>query len=628
MKALTASNQDPKFWKIAKLVTFLEKAALAYREGSPVIDDDTYDHVYLAELQRREPNNPFLIKFDVEPDFDSARLKHPEPMLSLEKSYSVDETTKWVSRILKEANKNDIDESEISIIATAKLDGLAAMLRDDGLLATRGDGTYGKDITTAFNKGVVDVGKGITGVGELVMVTEYFENNLKSLGYSHPRNICVGVVNSDELNKDFIQALEDGVIRFVPYSTLNRWEGNFTELLDQHDDMRKQTTESCEYPTDGVVVEITHEGLKTVLGSTTHHNRWQIAIKQRSATKEAIVKSITWQTRRTGRVTPVLEIEPIELSGALVGRVTAHHAGNVKALRLGKGAIVAVERSGEVIPKIVEVIKPATRTIIVNKCESCGYELTWQRDFLICPNHLECPAQIESTLEHFFKTHGQVDGFGSKSIEKLVTAGIDTLEKIYNSTEEDFQRSGFGPGQSKNLRLELNRSLKVEIEDWRFLSAFGIPQLGQGDSRRLLQNIQFDELSEVTKEEIIAIEGFAEITSADIVAGLKNKWPTIKYMLDLDFKLSKTQLLLESTLINSPISGMKVVFTGKMLQGSRDQMKKNALEHGAKIQSSVSAKTDILICGENAGLAKIDKAEELGVQVMSEQDYVIFLNNQ
>ncbi len=246
MKVLTASNQDPKFWKIAKLVTFLEKAALAYREGSPVIDDDTYDHVYLAELQRREPNNPFLIKFDVEPDFDSARLKHPEPMLSLEKSYSVDETTKWVSRILKEANKNDIDESEISIIATAKLDGLAAMLRDDGLLATRGDGTYGKDITTAFNKGVVDVGKGITGVGELVMLTEYFENNLKSLGYSHPRNICVGVVNSDELNKDFMQALKDGVIRFVPYSTLNRWEGNFTELLDQHDAMRKQTTESCD----------------------------------------------------------------------------------------------------------------------------------------------------------------------------------------------------------------------------------------------------------------------------------------------------------------------------------------------------------------------------------------------
>ncbi|HIN13565.1 MAG TPA: hypothetical protein EYM72_04720 [Gammaproteobacteria bacterium] len=112
------------------------------------------------------------------------------------------------------------------------------------------------------------------------------------------------------------------------------------------------------------------------------------------------------------------------------------------------------------------------------------------------------------------------------------------------------------------------------------------------------------------------------------MAGLKNKWTTIEYMLGLDFKLSKTPLLLESALVNSPISGMKVVFTGKMLQGSRDQMKKNALELGAKIQSSVSAKTDILICGENAGSAKINKAEQLGVQVMSEQDYVIFLKNQ
>ena len=628
MKALTASNQDPKLWKTTKLVTFLENAALTYREGSPIIDDDTYDHVYLAELKRRNPQHPFLIKFDPEPDFGSERLKHPELMLSLEKSYSVDETTKWVTRILKEANKNSIDASEIGVIATAKLDGLAAMFREDGLLTTRGNGIYGNNITSVFKKGVVDVGKGISGVGELVMVTEYFENNLRSLGYSHPRNICVGVVNSDELNKDFLQALKDGVIRFVPYSTLNRWEGNFTELIDQHDDIRRQTTESCEYPTDGVVVEITHEGLKTVLGSTAHHNRWQIAIKQRSATKEAIVKSITWQTRRTGRVTPVLTIEPIELSGALVGRVTAHHAGNVKALRLGKGAIIAVERSGEVIPKIVEVIKPATRTIIVNKCESCGYELAWQRDFLICLNHVECPAQIENTLEHFFKTHGQVDGFGSKSIEKLVTARIDTLEKIYSSTEEDFQRAGFGPGQSKNLRSELNRSLEVEIEDWRFLGAFGIPQLGQGDSRRLLQNIQFDKLPQITKKEIIAIEGFAEITSADIVAGIKQKWPTIKHMLSLGFKLSKTPFLFESTLINSPISGMKVVFTGKMQQDSRNQMKKSALELGAKIQSSVSAKTDILICGENTGSAKMDKAEALGVQVMSEDDYVIFLKNQ
>jgi DNA ligase (NAD+) len=372
-------------------------------------------------------------------------------------------------------------------------------------------------------------------------------------------------------------------------------------------------------------VEITHSSLKILLGSTSHHNRWQIAIKQRSATKETTVNSIMWQTKRTGRVTPVLGVEPIELSGATVSRVTAHHAGNVKALQLGKGAVILVERSGEVIPKIVEVVKPASKTQITTNCASCGQALTWQRDFLVCNNHSACPAQIENTLEHFFKIHGQVDGFGSKSIEKLVAAGIDTLEKIYNSNEEDFLQAGFGPVQSKNLRRELDRSIQVEIEDWRFLSAFGISQLGRGDSRRLLQHIRINNLDKVTKDEIMEIEGFAEISSADIIEGLTKKWPTIKHILDFGFNLSQTLLLAESKAVESPVSGMKLVFTGKMVKGSRDQMKKNALELGAELQSSVSAKTDLLICGEKVGPTKLAKAQKLGIRVVSEEEYGILL---
>ena len=615
------SKQDPKLWKTSKLVSFLEEASLAYRNGSPIIDDDTYDHIYLAELRKREPEHPFLNKIEEEPDFGTGRLRHSEPMLSIEKSYSVEETQKWVNRVLKEANKQTIDSDEIRVIATAKLDGLAAVYREDGLLATRGDGTHGNDITSCFDKGVVNVGKGTTGVGELVMTTDYFEKNLKQLGYAHPRNICVGVVNSDEVNEDFIEALKDGAVRFVPYSTMDRWEGSFNELIDNHEQIQQKVLESCEYPTDGVVVEITHSSLKTQLGSTSHHHRWQIALKQRSETKQTTVINIVWQTKRTGRVTPVLEVEPIELSGANVSRVTAHHAGNVKALKLGKGAVISVERSGEVIPKIVDVIKAASKTKIANTCSSCGQELTWHRDFLVCTNHSECPAQMENTLEHFFKIHGQVDGFGSKSIKKLVAGGIDTLEKIYASNEEDFQSIGFGPGQSKNLRRELDRSLSVETEDWRFLAAFGIPQLGKGDSRRLLEHMRIEELDKITQEEIMEIEGFAEISSADIVQGLSKRWPTIRYMLGLGFNLIQTPLLSETKTINSPISGMKLIFTGKMVFGSRDEMKKNALQLGAKVQSSVSSKTDLLICGEKVGPAKIAKAENLGVRVISEADY-------
>tara|TARA_Y100000588_G_scaffold395002_1_gene519007 strand:+ start:3649 stop:5520 length:1872 start_codon:yes stop_codon:yes gene_type:complete len=622
------TDQDPRLWKTPKLVTFLKKASSAYREGSPLIDDDTYDHIYLAELQRREPKHPYLTKVESEPDFGSKRLKHPVPMLSLEKSYSEGETRKWVARILKEANKQNIDETDIKVIVTAKLDGLAAMLREDKLLVTRGDGIHGNDITSSFSKGVVDAGNGVSGIGELVMTTDYFKSHLKNKGYSHPRNVCVGVVNSDEINKDFVKALQDGAVRFVPYSILNSWEGSFTELIKNHDSIQQQIINSCEYPTDGVVAEIIHTELKSILGSTTHHNRWQIAIKKRSETKQASVKSITWQTKRTGRVTPVLEVVPIELSGATVRRVTAHNAGNVKKLKLGKGSLIKVERSGEVIPKIVAVVKTASKTQIAKNCASCGSSLIWQRDFLICNNHSNCPAQVENTLEHFFKIHGQVDGFGSKSIEKLVAADIDTLEKIYDSSEENFMKAGFGPGQSKNLRMELDRSLKVETDDWRFLAAFGIPQLGSGESRRLLQHIQLNKLNEITKEEIMAIEGFAEISSTEIVKGLTKKSRTIKNMLRLGFNLSKTPLLIESKRIKSPITGMKIVFTGKMIQVARIQMKKDALALGAKVQSSVSAKTDILICGQNAGQTKLNKAQKLGIQIISEEEYTILLQDQ
>ncbi len=620
------TKQDPKLWKTSKLVSFLEEASLAYRNGSPIIDDDTYDHIYLAELQRREPEHSFLNKIEEEPDFGAGRLKHSEPMLSIEKSYSVEETQKWVNRVLKEANKQAIDKDGIRVIATAKLDGLAAVYREDGLLATRGDGTHGNDITSCFDKGVVNVGEGIPGVGELVMTTDYFEKNLKQLGYAHPRNICVGVVNSDEVNEDFIEALKDGAVRFVPYSTMDRWEGSFDELINNHEQIQQQVLESCQYPTDGVVVEITHGLLKTELGSTSHHHRWQIALKQRSQTKQTTIMDIAWQTKRTGRVTPVLEVESIELSGANVSRVTAHHAGNVKALQLGKGAVISVERSGEVIPKIVDVVKTASSTMIAKACSSCGQDLSWQRDFLVCTNHSSCPAQMENTLEHFFKIHGQVDGFGSKSIEKLVAGGIDTLEKIYSSNEEDFINVGFGPGQSKNLRRELDRSISVDTEDWRFLGAFGIPQLGRGDSRRLLQHFRITDLAKITQEEIMEIEGFAEISSADIIQGLSKRWSTIHHMLGLGFNLIETPLLSEAEAIESPISDMKVVFTGKMISGSRSEMKKNALDLGAQVQSSVSSKTDMLICGEKVGPAKIAKAEKLGVRVISEEEYNSLLN--
>jgi DNA ligase (NAD+) len=549
------------------------------------------------------------------------------PMLSTEKSYSIEETQKWIERIKKEASKNNINPNALSIIVTAKLDGLAAMRREDGLLASRGDGIHGNDITSVFDKGVVDAGKGISGVGELVMETEYFDKHIKKLGYAHPRNICVGVVNSDEVNKDFIQALKDKAVRFVPYTTLDRWEGGFSDLIDQHEKVQDQIIKDCVYPTDGVVAEITHTKMKTLLGATNHHNRWQIAIKKRSPTKQTRVKKITWQTGRTGRVTPVLEVESIELSGAIVSRITAHNAGNVKVLRLGTGAVVEAERSGEVIPKIVSVIQPTKRTNIINKCPSCQNDLFWDSDFLVCPNHDKCPAQVATSLGHFFKLHGQVDGFGPKSIEKMVSAEINTLKRIFAADEEAFQKAGFGETQSRNLRKELERALNAEIEDWRFLAGFGVAQLGKGDSKRLLQNTTLIDLFDLTEQEIGNIDGFASLSAKAIVQGLKQQKTTIIHMLSLGFNLLQTPLLSTMEKIDSPIAGLRVVFSGKMTQGSRDDMKNNAEALGAVAQDAISSTTNLLVCGESVGNKKLEKAKKLSVNILNEKEYLSLIKS-
>jgi len=619
------NEEKPSNWTTKKLVAFLEEAAAAYRAGAPLIDDDSYDHVYLSELQRRDPQHPFLHQVEAEGEFGAGRIKHPKPMLSTEKSYSLEETRKWVNRIHKEANKQGVDSSKIEVKVTAKLDGLAAMLRKDGKLVTRGDGAYGNDISDAFERGVVDLSCGAAGIGELVMQQDYFDKHLEALGYSHPRSVCVGVVNADEVNQDFIPALKAGVIRFVPYSILHQWQGSTDQLLDKHEEVQEEIRRSTDYPIDGVVAEIINEKLKKSLGYTSHHYRWQIAIKQKAEAKETTVNSVIWQTGRTGRVTPVLEVEPIELSGAVVSRITAHHAGEVKSSRLGKGAVIKAIRSGEVIPKLVDVIRPAKRTSIPKTCYSCDHVLVWEGDFIECTNHMNCPAQIKNTLEYFFRIHGQVDGFGPKSIEKLVDAGINSLEKIYGSTEINFEKAGFGEGQAKNLRRELNRSQKVLIEDWRFLAAFGIARLGKGDGRKLLQHLRLRDLKHATEQEIIAIEGFGELSAKMIVAELVEIWPTISNMLEIGFNLEETPMMSETANILSPISGKKVVFTGKMNQGSRDQMQKEATQLGAQVQGSVSAKTDLLVCGENVGASKKSKAEKLNVEMISEHDYVAML---
>ena len=600
---------------ITQLAEQLEKYNKAYRSGEPLVSDLEYDRL-VEKLRSLDPGHPFLDAVEPEAFEGRREIRHPVPMLSIEKAYDSDQLERFLKRVKKEAAQIDVEEIQYRV--TVKLDGLAG--RDDGsTFATRGNGEVGYEISSAFKKGVVPVGGRGLGLGEIVIVKSYFDEHLADK-FEHPRNMVVGIISSDTLNENAKEALKDGVVRFVPYATLSGWTGSGEALLEHRDKVVADLLADIDYPVDGVVAEVTDAAVRNHMGATAHHYRWQIAIKSRGETANTWVDDITWQVGRTGNVTPVLMVRPVFLSGATIRRVTAHHAGLIRDKKIGKGAEIEIIRSGEVIPKLEKVIKTSEQLALPERCPSCDTELRWQNDFLKCDN-THCPDQLVQGISHWFKILGNADWFGIKTIQKLVEKGFDSLEKVYEITEDQFQQLGFGPVQSKNLADALKISVDKPVEDWRFLAAFGIPNLGTGDSRKILGYFQLEDLLKATADDIRMLHGFGEITSQAIFDGLQQRRTTIDTMLTMGFNLERTPLVEETTPGDSPISGARIVFTGKMRLGSRSDMQAQARQLGASVQSAVSGKTDLLVCGENVGQSKISKAKKAGTRILSEDEY-------
>ena len=600
---------------VDELVSKLEQYNQAYRLGKPLVSDAEYDGL-VEQLRELDPNHPYLQRVEPEKFTGRTEVRHPVPMLSTEKAYTLEQLQRFVERVEKEARA--IGVQDVQFRMTPKLDGLAG--RDDGeVFASRGNGLVGYEISSAFEKGVVAEGGRGQGLGEIVVVQSYFEQYLSDK-FEHPRNMVVGIISSDTLNEDARQALENKMVRFVPYNQLEDWQGSGEELLQQIETIGESLKDKTPYPLDGLVVEVVDERVRAHMGATAHHYRWQIAVKRKGETAETVVEEIHWQVGRTGNVTPVMAVTPINLSGATIRRVTAHNAGMVSKLGIGPGARIEVIRSGEVIPKLEQVIEPSDRVELPLRCPACDHELHRKGDFLRCGNP-HCPAQIEQRISHWFRVLGSADWFGIKTIQKLVGNGYDTLEKIYTMETETFVELGFGPVQSRNLSEALTVSRTKAVEDWRFLAALGIPDLGVGDSRRLLEHVVLADLVNVKAQTIAGISGFGEITSESIAQGIAEIKETLLHMLDLGFNLVRTPLASEKGAIESPVAGKNLVFTGKMQGGSREAMQAQARLLGANVQSAVSGTTDFLICGENVGAAKLGKASQLGVETLSESEY-------
>lgn len=585
----------------------------AYRRGAPVVSDAQYD-LLIGRLRELRPDHPFLHRVEPETFTGKREIRHPVPMLSTDKAYTPEELERFVARVTREAAEIGVDDVRFRV--TPKLDGLAG--RDDGLtFATRGDGLSGYEVSSAFAKGMVPVGGRGLGVGEMVIVQSYFAAHL-SESFEHPRNLVVGIVSSDTVNELARQALADGVVRFVPYAELPNWEGGGTELLARMDEITADLAGQVDYPLDGMVVEVVDEDVRRTMGATSHHYRWQIAVKRKGETALTVVREVAWQVGRTGKVTPVLMVEPVGVSGATIRRVTAHNAGFLEKKGLGPGAEIEIIRSGEVIPKVEAVLAPAP-VELPRTCPSCGAALVRENDFLLCPDG-RCPDQVVQAIEHWFKTLGNADWFGRKTVEKLVASGYDSLEKVYGLGEEDFRAMGFGPVQSANLAEAVYLSRTRPVEDWRLLAALGIEDLGKGDSRKLLEHFRLEDLPAIGPERIAAIRGFGSVTARSVAEGLLRMAATLRHLLDLSFRIMPTGAAREPA-ADSPLAGKHVVFTGKM-RGSREEMQEEARTLGALVQSAVNAKTDYLVCGENVGAAKLTKARQLGTVVLGEEEYL------
>ena len=609
-----------------ELAAFCIVANQFYRDGEPIVSDQDYDFVFLAELSKRTPDHPLLNRPEPENEgFSEEKVKLPQRMLSTDKAYTWGEIQKWLDRINKASQEINLPLETIQIKGTAKLDGFAGY--DDGSkLYTRGDGNKGSDISRVFERGlnVYNDSERGQGPGEIVVKKSYFESHL-SQHFEYPRNFQASLIKEKTLDQFASQAISDKAALFVPFSQLPSWSGDIGSFGEKFQSIVSKLEGGVDFDVDGVVFELTNEQLKTHMGSNRKFHRWQIAFKENKDKAQVRVLSVTAQVGRTGKITPVVELEPTQLSGATIYRATGHHYGLVKEQGLGSGSIVELTRSGLVIPKINKVLKSA-EVSIPESCPSCQGGLTWDSDFLMCFNHENCPDQIIGMMAYFFKVLANNDGFGIATVQKLYDNDIRKVSEIYQLSHGNLTAMGFGDKTSQNLLNQLKRSKEESIEDWRFLAAFGVLRLGMGNCENLLKHKPIVEIFDLSVDDIIDMDGFAELTAKLIVDGLEEIKEEYQALRIFRFQLEMTQSKSNMEDFDHPFFNKKIVFTGKMSRPRAD-LQKQAKSLGIKVATSVNSSTDFLIVGEKVGVNKLNAAKEKDIVILKEVEYLFQIEN-
>jgi DNA ligase (NAD+) len=645
-----------------------------YVLDEPELTDAAYDRL-MNRLKELEAANPKLIT----PDSPTARVggtpragfqtvRHARPMLSLDNAFSYEALGDFDRRV-----RQGIGREKIEYVAEHKFDGLSISLQyEDGILVrgvTRGDGSTGEDVTPNV-KTIRSVPLRIDSAlikkaklkptfevrGEVLMTRKAFEamnRQQEQMGgkiFVNPRNAAAGSVRVLDPSITAQRRLEffayyllvDGLEPFSKHSeslealkqlrfrASDDWKlCDGIEKVLAYCDAWEPKREHLPYEIDGVVIKVNSTGIQRELGFTAKAPRWAIAYKYPARQETTVVNDIRVQVGRTGTLTPVAVLEPVQVGGVTVSRSTLHNMDEIDRLGLQIGDTVLIERAGEVIPHVLKVLKEGANRRpfhMPEKCPECGSEVHKAEDEVAyrCVN-AACPAKRRESLLHFASRHAMdIDGLGDKIVDQLVAKGlVKDVADLYTlklNTLIDLER--FAEKSAQNLIDEIEASKKASLA--RLIYALGIRMIGERTGQLLAAHFSsLDELADATEEQLLEVGEVGPKVAASI-AEFFSEPQNQKIIKKLD-KYGVKPTAEKRVVKSQKFAGKSFVFTGGLANRSREAAAELVQQHGGKISGSVSKKTDYVVVGTDPG-SKYDKAKELGVPILTESEFDKLLN--
>lgn len=645
----------------ADLIKKLNAWDIAYHQNdAPVVDDATYDAAKKRALEI-EAEYPELATAGASTHVGaapSAKFKtypHSVPMLSISDVFDEKEVADWFNKL---PNKD--------LFIELKVDGVSYAARyENGVLVrglTRGSGTHGEDITENL-KTIADIPQKLSGDfpdvievrGEVYMLRDDFialnamaEEKGEKV-FANPRNAAAGSLR--QLNPRITASRRLSAFGYTYGAVSNRTWNTQSEYFDKLESWGFKTTRKwarhannmveiqnmyndiilsradIPFDIDGLVIKVNDVATQERLGARANSPRWEVAYKFPAARAVTTLRGITVQVGRTGALTPVAELEPINIGGVVVSRATLHNADEIARLGVRVGDKVTVQRAGDVIPQIIGVAESApdaTDFVFPTKCPVCGGDVVRAEGMVAyrCVNTLGCPAQRIGELEHFVSRGGfDIDGLGEKQLENFTSRGwienpADIFTLIERHGDEIKKLDGFGEKSVSNLRAAINGARDIELH--RFLFAIGIPDVGKATAKLLAYAFgDLTALRSANVNELIKIDGIGEVMAREIVSFFHNE----RNIAVIDALLQQVTIKApDIKTIESVVSGKKIVLTGTLANYSRDAAREILERMGARVVGSVSPKTDIVLAGADAG-SKLARANELGITIWTEDDF-------